>query len=466
MSKKYKKSLLVFRRDLRLFDNSALLNAAKLSDKLIPCFIFDPRQVQKNEYKSENATQFLIESVYSLQKELEKEKGRLFIFFGEAESVIERLIYEEKLEAVFINKDYTPFSKKRDSGIQKACSKYKIDFCEFDDLMLNHPLKVLKDDSNPYTVFTHYFNKASQIPVCSPESFDKVVFYTDLIELELKGDFWKFLNKKNENLKVSGGRENYLNITKQIKNFKNYQEERDFPDKASTTNLSPYLKFGICSPREVYYLIADNFDDNHLLIKQLYWRDFFTQIAFHFPGVFGKSFHDKYENIKWSNNKEIFQKWCVGETGFPIVDAGMRELNTTGYMHNRVRMIVSSFLTKDLHIDWRWGEKYFAQKLVDYDPSLNNGNWQWAASTGCDAQPYFRIFNPWLQQKRFDPSCNYIKQWIPELKETSVDIIHNLFKSDILNRPKNYLNPVVEHDIQSKLAKKIYSDAANKWLEN
>jgi deoxyribodipyrimidine photo-lyase len=190
----------------------------------------------------------------------------------------------------------------------------------------------------------------------------------------------------------------------------------------------------------------------------LYWRDFFTHVAYHFPGVFGNAFHERYNEIEWENDAGKFEAWCRGETGFPVVDAGMRELNTTGWMHNRVRMIVAGFLVKDLYVDWRWGEKYFAQRLVDYDPSVNNGNWQWAASTGCDAQPWFRIFNPWRQQEKFDPGCLYIKQWVPELEKYGPEIIHRLYRPD--TRVKNYPEPIVDHKPASSAVKEIYASLA------
>ncbi|MBW3021154.1 FAD-binding domain-containing protein, partial [Candidatus Woesearchaeota archaeon] len=211
---------------------------------------------------------------------------------------------------------------------------------------------------------------------------------------------------------------------------------------------------GTISIREIYSSFKENFQE--VLINEVYWRDFFTHIIYHFPNVLDGAFKNKYDKIKWDNDKKLFQKWCEGKTGFPIVDAGMRELNTTGYMHNRVRMIVASFLVKDLHINWQWGEKYFAQNLIDYDPAVNNGNWQWAASTGCDAQPYFRIFNPWSQQEKFDRDCEYIKKWVPELKDLTSYEIHNLYKNHNL---KNYPKPIVEHKEESQKAKEMFKRA-------
>jgi deoxyribodipyrimidine photo-lyase len=239
----------------------------------------------------------------------------------------------------------------------------------------------------------------------------------------------------------------------QLKTQSGYLSQRDFPALASTTGLSAYLKFGCCSVREAYYAVIQALGGEHPLIRQLYWRDFFTHIAFHFPHVFGHAFHQQYDNIAWKNNLDDFQAWANGLTGFPIVDAGMRELNQTGFMHNRVRMVVASFLVKDLHISWRWGERYFAQHLIDYDPCVNNGNWQWAASTGCDAQPYFRIFNPWLQQQKFDADCVYIKQWIPELRPFQPNTIHRWHKNP---QPSDYPLPRLDHAANSRQAIRLF----------
>jgi deoxyribodipyrimidine photo-lyase len=256
---------------------------------------------------------------------------------------------------------------------------------------------------------------------------------------------------------VKGGHEEAISLLRKIKTLENYHEIRNIPAINGTSKLSAHNKFGTLSIREVYSAIVHYFGQEHTLIKELYWRDFFTHIQFHFPHVLGHAFQKKFEHVKWSQNEKHFLSWCEGKTGFPIVDAGMRELNATGYMHNRVRMITACFLVKDLHIDWRWGEKYFAQKLVDYDPAVNNGNWQWAASTGCDAQPYFRIFNPWLQQKKFDPQCLYIKRWIPELVTVDVKTIHSLEK----NRETiitNYPSPMINHDKERKITIQLYRE--------
>ncbi len=261
----------------------------------------------------------------------------------------------------------------------------------------------------------------------------------DILEIEKK-----ILPKKNPNIFLKGGRKEGLELIKNIENLKEYKDLRNYPYLKGTSGLSAHHKFGTVSIRESYKKAKDAHGIDCHFINELYWRDFYTYIAFHFPYVFGHAFQKKYENLNWEYSKNLWQAWCEGKTGYPIVDAGMRELNTTGWMHNRTRMIVASFLTKDLRIDWKLGEKYFAKLLIDYDPSVNNSSWQWASSTGTDAQPYFRIFNPWLQQKKFDPECVYIKKWIPELCDLSPEEIHSLEDSRPLTL-EDYPRPIVDH---------------------
>ncbi|GIU69267.1 MAG: deoxyribodipyrimidine photo-lyase [Candidatus Woesearchaeota archaeon] len=450
MTKKNKKSLFLFRRDLRLEDNTGLISALIDSEQVIPAFIFDNRQSKNNNpFFSTNAFEFMIESLNDLNSQLKAHKKRLFVFEGITEDIISELIDREKIDAVYINKEYTPFGKERDAAIEEACMKNNVSFKCFPDVLLNEPEYVLKPDGSPYIVFTSFWKKASQLPVNKPikiENHEYTKFYIRNISLE------KNIPKYTANpFRMPGGRSNILKID--FSKFKNYASVRDYPSIEGTTKMSAHLKFGTISIREAYWKIVQELTETHSLIRQLYWRDFFYHIAYHFPKVFGKPFNEKFEKIKWEFDEEKFNAWCNGKTGFPIVDAGMRELNTTGYMHNRVRMIVASFLTKDLHIDWRLGEKYFAQKLVDYDPCINNGNWQWSASTGCDAQPYFRIFNPWLQQKKFDPKCEYIKKWVPELRKVDIQTIHNIYDYSI----EDYPSPIVDHYVESKKAIKMYN---------
>jgi deoxyribodipyrimidine photo-lyase len=257
-----------------------------------------------------------------------------------------------------------------------------------------------------------------------------------------------------------GGRNHANQILQEIAKYENYKDTRDFPGLNNTTKLSSYLKFGCISIREVYHQISKSLGKNHELIRQLYWRDFYLYIAFHFPYVFKRAFLQKYEKIPWRYNLDDFDKWKSGKTGYPIIDAGMRELNETGFMHNRIRMITASFLIKNLFLNWKWGMKYFAEKLIDHDTSVNNGSWQWAASTGVDSLPYFRIFNPWRQQKKFDKNCNYIKKWIPELRELKPKEIHNLeyHKIDQINESINYPKPMIDHRTSSDFVKQVFKE--------
>jgi len=452
----YKKSLFIFRRDLRLHDNTALNNALEQSEVVIPCFIFDPQQVtQQNDYFSANAVQFMIESLQSLNKELIKKNGQLYFFYGKPHTIVEILIKDEKIDALFVNCDYTPFSIMRDAKIEKLCIKNHVAFKSYSDALLNSPEKILKKDKTFYSIFTAFYNNAHLFPVAKPHNNRIIKFFTGHIKNTESENFYaKIAPPYNKKIHIHGGVKNGLAILNTLQSFKHYMDTHNDPNE-QTSNLSAHLKFGTLSIRHVYHTVAKQLGKNHPLIRQLYWRDFFTYIAYHNPRVFGNAFHEKYNKIPWNTDQEMFNTWCTGTTGFPIVDAGMRQLNTTGFMHNRVRMIAASFLVKDLHINWLWGEKYFAQKLVDYDPAVNNGNWQWIASTGCDAQPYFRIFNPWLQQKKYDPDCAYIKKWVPELRNLEPKAIHNWFKE---NRPycKNYPIPMVDHAIVSKQVKRMY----------
>jgi deoxyribodipyrimidine photo-lyase len=460
--KKYKKALFIFRRDLRLNDNKGLRAALSESQIVIPCFILDLRQVGKaNAYRSANAIQFMIESLEDLASQLAAKKGRLYIFHGNAQDVVKKLIKNQKVDAVFFNRDYTPFSIARDKAIQKACAAHDVPCIESPDALLNEPEDVKTGSGKPYSIYTPFYKYcAKHCPVEKPFSLRLNNFYSKSIPLAEtpKSIFKKILPHENKDLHVHGGSHNGQKILHGLKKFKNYLKERDIPALEATTNLSAHLKFGSVSVREVADAIKHHLGPHHPLIRQLYWRDFFYHIAFHTPSVFGHAYHKKYDRLWWSKSKADFKKWCNGETGFPIVDAGMRQLNETGYMHNRLRMIVASFLTKDLHINWQWGEKYFAQQLVDYDPAINNGNWQWSASTGADAQPYFRIFNPWTQQKKFDPHCAYIKRWVPQLANIDPKIIHNWFK-ETSPAIKGYPRPMVDHDAERKTALKAYKAA-------
>lgn len=432
MEKKYGLSLFIFRRDLRVDDNTALNLAMESSDMVIPCFIFDPGLAdEKRKHFNHNAFQFLLECLDDLGQQLKSRNGNLFLFFGLPEDIIKEFKNKHGIEAVFFNKDYTPFSRKRDDTILKTCEDLDIDLISCHDVLLHEPGTVLTNDGKTYSVFSQFFKKASKREIPLPAMQKGGKFYSGNLDVS-RVSLSDFPIDRNPSLFTKGGRSHALSILQEIGDFKNYVNERDYPSVTGTTGLSAHNKLGTISIREFYHYVKSELGPDHTLINELHWRDFFTHIAVAHPYVFTGAFKKKFDLLSWSDDEELFDAWCRGQTGFPIVDAGMRELNTTGYMHNRVRMIVSSFLVKDLHIDWKWGERYFASKLVDYDPCVNNGNWQWAASTGADSQPYFRIFNPWLQQKKFDPECLYIKKWIPELEGLSSKAIHSMDKGQQL----------------------------------
>lgn len=451
---KYPLSLFIFRRDLRLTDNIGLITALKESKLVLPCFIFDPRQCLDNPYKSSNALQFMLESLQDLEKQLEQKSARLFYFDGVSEKVVETIIKKYKIAAVYFNKDYTPFSQYRDQNIKLVCAKHHCDVFTFDDALLIAPDLSLKADGTPYKVFTSFYKNSLKFPVQKPIKNNFKNFATQF--KMPKFSFKKILAEYRLKPFVKGGRKECQQRLAQLGELINYKNERDYPAKDATSHLSAYMKFTNCSVREIYYAIKNNVTDADSLIRELYWRDFFSSIAFYFPHVFGKSFYKKYDRVAWKNNEKLFKAWCQGKTGFPIVDAGMRQLNQTGYMHNRLRLITASFLVKDLHIHWLRGEQYFAQKLIDYDPAVNNGNWQWVAGTGVDAQPYFRIFNPWLQQKKFDNNCVYIKTWLPELSHLENKIIHHWYEASY-QQLASYPKPIVDHAQESLLAKRLYN---------
>lgn len=451
MKKRFAKSLFIFRRDLRLVDNGGLNAALQQSEQVLACFIFDPRQIDSHPYQSQAGLQFMLEALEDLRQQFRSHQCRLGLYQGQPEHIVSRLHQKHVFDALFVNRDYTPFSRRRDADLQVWCRKQGLVFYSYADALLNEPEQALKSDGSAYQVFTAFYNRARLHPVTLPTGLAD----GRLLDGEEDAALISRLRQTHSNA-LPGGRQAALQKLEQLPACRDYGQQRDFPALAATSDLSAYLKFGCCSVREAYYAVVENLGTEHPLLRQLYWRDFFTQIAFHFPQVFGHAFHERFDKIAWRNDSEEFQAWTDGRTGFPIVDAGMRQLNRTGAMHNRVRMIVASFLVKDLHIDWRWGERYFARHLLDYDPCVNNGNWQWAASTGCDAQPYFRIFNPWLQQKKFDPDCAYIKHWVPELNSYAPARIHNWFNQPLAG---DYPPPMVEHGLRSQLAKTLFQQA-------
>lgn len=456
--------LFIFRRDLRLEDNLALNKAIEYSNEnnlnLILAFAFNEEQIENNSYFSNNSFQFMLECLTDLNNNISQN-----ISFFETNDFYKDL---KNIKAIAFNLDYTPYARKRDTEIMDFCKKQNppIKVIASEDYTL-HGINTVKTlDKKPYEMFTSFYNMClKEHSVSKPST--KIINLNKVIKVGTLKNPNKYIAKSEKD--IIGGRKKALNILKFVKRgvFNNYKTNRDLVNHPnSTTRLSAYLKFGCISIREAFYTIKSKYGRNTDLIKQLYWKEFYANITYHYDYVLygmlknksNKSFRTKYDNIKWNNDSDNFKKWCNGETGFPIVDAGMNQLNKTGFMHNRLRMITASFLIKNLGIDWKKGEKYFASKLIDYDPASNNGGWQWVAGTGTDASPYFRIFNPWRQSKKFDPHCKYIHYWVNGLKLIKPKHLHKWFDEDIrkLYPDVKYSQPIVNHDVSKKLILKKY----------
>ncbi len=405
-------SIFWFRRDLRWQDNAGLYHAlyqAKLEGhQVLPIFIFDKNILSQSEDKADRRVDFIHQTLSRLQNDLVAKGKSLWVQYGTPTEVFEKLFKDFNIASVYTNHDYGPKANARDAAIEKMTLKNGASYHHYKDQVIFEKDEVIKDDGKPYTIYTPYANKwrtvwAGKIPKKHPS--EKLLDY-----------FIDTKPYKLPTLKEIGFEKTDLVIPPMqydAKLVKNYTEQRNFPALNATTHLSVHLRFGTISART---LALETQSLNATFFNELIWRDFYHMILWHFPQVAeGKSFKPKYDFIEWRNNEKEFEAWCEGRTGYPIVDAGMRELNTTGFMHNRVRMIVASFLTKHLLIDWRWGEAYFAQKLLDFDLAANNGGWQWASGSGCDAAPYFRVFNPRLQTEKFDKDLKYIRHWVPEL---------------------------------------------------
>ncbi len=425
-------SIFWFRRDLRLKDNHGLYRALESGKKVLPIFIFDEDILDLLENKSDKRVDFIVQALQTLNSFLKSKNKCIKIFKGKPLEVYKKLSQNYEIEAVYCNEDYEPYAIKRDQEIATFLASKNITFHQFKDQVIFHKDEIVKADKKPYTVYTPYsklwLNEFQKIDLLGFPSEKKLDNLLDIPFEELKIEDIGF-QKTDLTFEIP---EADLHI------IKTYEETRNFPAVKGTTQLGVHLRFGTISVRKLAKIAKEN---NLTFLKELIWREFFMQILYHFQYVANHSFKAKYDAIPWENNPEFLEKWKAGKTGFPIVDAGMRELNATGFMHNRVRMITASFLIKHLLTDWRIGEAYFAEKLMDYDLSANNGNWQWCASSGCDAAPYFRIFNPDEQQKKFDPEFKYIKKWIPEFGT------------------KYYPKPIVEHKKAREKVLKVYKDA-------
>ena len=427
-------SVFWFRRDLRLHDNHGLYQALTQSAGVLPVFIFDTNILDGLKNKEDKRVMFIHDTLKGLHAQLKESGSSIYVLHDTPANAFKKLIQQFKINAVYSNHDYEPYAIQRDNEIATLLKEHSIPFYSFKDQVIYEKEEVVKKDGEPYTIYTPYSNtwkakylNEKKIRYPSEKHLDKLHKTKPLAIPSIEA-----LGFKKVKFEVISPKPDKEIIT-------HYGQTRNLPYVEGTSRMSIHLRFGTISVRE---LAAAASKWNEVYLNELIWREFFMMILYHFPKVVTESFKEKYDRIRWRNNEKEFQMWCEGKTGYPMVDAGMRELNETGFMHNRVRMVVASFLTKHLLIDWRWGEAYFAEKLLDYELSSNNGNWQWCAGCGCDAAPYFRIFNPTEQQKKFDPDFNYIKKWIRDFKP-------------------GYQDPIVDHEFARKRCLEEFKRALN-----
>ncbi len=461
------------RRDLRLYDNIALTTALEEAEKILPVFILDPTLIQ-SEYVGEKRWAFLLAGLRYLDSDLAKRGSKLFIRRGEPLMQLEKLISESGAEAIFTEEDFSPYAQRRDRRIAS-----QLPLRLTGGLTLRHPASVLKENGLPYTVFTPYSRAWKANPLPDAESLlpipDRIPTAGEIFSEDLPFEPALSAGIPFPPYEAEGQRR--LQAFAQLNNspIDRYNLERDRMDLDGTSRLSPYLRFGMISIRQAVIAAAsamagargtETRRGAEIWLNELIWREFYFSILFHFPYVRRVSFQESLRGINWVNDKQAFPAWCEGCTGYPIVDAAMRQLLHIGWMHNRARMIVASFLVKDLLIDWRWGEKWFMRQLLDGDPAANNGGWQWTAGTGTDAAPYFRIFNPVLQGKKFDPQGSYIRQWVPELSRVPEKNIHEpwqmspeLQKSSDCIIDKDYPAPIIDHRLARLRTMEVYQIA-------
>lgn len=425
-------SIFWFRRDLRTEDNAGLFQALSASEKVLPIFIFDTSLVENPADSTDPRVLFILSALNSIDIQLRQLGSSVLILTGNPLEVFRELSGTQRIHAVYANEDYEPYAIKRDDKIASLLATKGIPFHIFQDQVIFAKNEVVKSDGKPYTVFTPYSNvwkkKFLSVPM---RIYDSKKLLRNCLNFSP--------TYSNDHLLTREGIHKYFTQPGIPGNIiKTYDQTRNFPSIEGTSKLSHHLRFGTISVRKLAGIATDL---NGTFLNELIWREFFMMILWHFPAVVVNSFRSRYDAIFWRNNEEEFVRWCRGETGFPMVDAGMRELNETGWMHNRVRMVTASFLVKHLLVDWRQGEAYFAQKLLDYELSSNNGNWQWAAGCGCDAAPYFRVFNPTEQMRKFDPDQLYVKKWVPEFGTS------------------RYASPIVDHDYARKRAIEVYKKA-------
>jgi deoxyribodipyrimidine photo-lyase len=422
-----------FRRDLRLDDNCGLFHALKSGKKVLPVFIFD-KEILNKLPKDDSRVSFIHQELEKINKQLQKLGSSIDVYYGKPLDIYNTLSEKHRIETVFTNHDYEPYAIKRDLEIKGILSLKKIDFKTYKDQVIFERNEIVKKDGTAYKVYTPYSKKW-----LDAFNFKGIQFFPseDISENFIKNNSNQFLTLEDIGFTKSSIKVATYKVNNQL--IDTYEETRNFPAKNSTSKLGSHLRFGTVSIRKMAKKASES--TNITFLKELIWREFFMQILWHFPHTIKDSFKPKYDRIIWRNNEHEFYAWCKGETGYPLVDAGIRELNKTGFMHNRVRMLVGSFLCKHLLIDWRWGEAYFAEKLHDYEQSSNIGNWQWVAGTGVDAAPYFRIFNPTTQIQKFDKDLNYIKKWVPDFQELT------------------YPTPIVDHKFARERCLETYKKA-------
>ncbi|MFN7014196.1 MAG: cryptochrome/photolyase family protein [Bacteroidia bacterium] len=429
------KAITVFwhRRDLRIHDNAGLYHALKSKYPVVPIFIFDRNILDKLDDKADARVEFIHRNISELKQQYENLGTTLNVYYGKPQEIWKEIINKYAIAEVYCNRDYEPYAQERDKAIFNFLASKNIPFKGYKDHVIFEKNEVLKDDGNPYTVYTPYSKKwKAKVNDFYLKPYPTEKYKKNLFKIQPD----KLISLEEMGFKPSGIQ--FPEKTTPVEIIKNYHATRDWPAIKGTTRLSVHLRFGTISIRELAKT-ANALNEKYL--NELIWRDFYQMILFHFPYTVNKAFKPEYDKIQWLNNEKEFKAWCDGKTGYPIVDAGMRELNTTGFMHNRVRMIVASFLTKHLLIDWRWGEAYFAKKLLDFELASNVGGWQWAAGCGVDAAPYFRVFNPALQTEKFDKDLKYIKKWVSEYG-TSI-----------------YPKPIIDHKIARERVLKTYKAA-------
>jgi len=425
-----------FRRDLRIEDNKALDRALSSDLPVLPVFIFDTNIIDELP-ADDPRIGFIHERLSDIDKNLRKSGSSLYVLKGNPEEKWKELVASFDVNAVYINKDYEPYAAMRDKEIEELLKKRGIRLFSFKDQVIFEEEEILKPDNKPYTIFTPYKNRWLKV-------LNEDISVITPVKVKENNNFFQ-CSYAFPALQETGFRKSSIRVRPyDLSVIPDYHKYRNIPSVDKTSYLSPHLRFGTVSIRN---LVKTALVQNMSFLNELVWREFFMQILFHFPNVVTDNFRPVYDDIRWRNDEKEFQRWCSGETGYPIVDAGMRQLNLTGYMHNRVRMITAGFLCKHLLIDWRWGEAYFARKLLDYELSSNNGNWQWAAGTGCDAAPYFRIFNPGTQQKKFDPGKEYIRKWIDN--------------SDLPGYPEK----MVDHEFARQRALIVYKEGIKRQLK-